>query len=119
MALARERGDELIFLVVLDTAFLGRPAAAMDPQMRETMDHMARSLLLAAADRAREAGVEARMLIREGSPRQQIKAVAGEEGAATVILGRPRGHYDKFAAADLKSFAGEIAAATRAEVRIV
>lgn len=118
-ALARERDAELIFLVVLETSFLDRAAASSGIDMRATLVRMGNSLLFNAAERARQVGVEARTLLREGLPREQIKLAAREEGATTVILGRPQGSYDKFSGAELEAFAQEVADETGAEVQIL
>lgn len=118
-ALARERDAELIFLVVLETSFLDRAAASSGIDMRATLVRMGNSLLFNAAERARQVGVEARTLLREGLPREQIKLAAREEGVTTVVLGRPQGSYDKFSSAELEAFAQEVADETGAEVQIL
>ncbi len=118
-ALARERDAELIFLVVLETSFLDRVVAPAGMDMRATLVRMGNSLLFNAAERSRKMGVEARTLLREGLPREQIKEAAREEAVTTVILGRPQGSYDKFSGADLEAFAQEIANETGAEVQIL
>jgi nucleotide-binding universal stress UspA family protein len=118
-ALALERGDDLVFLVVLETSFLSRPPAAGGLDMRGTLTRMGNSILFHAAERARQLGVEACGVLREGTPREQIQVVVQEEGAAIVVLGRPQGCYDKFSLSGLESFAAAIAAATGAEVKIL
>ncbi len=119
IALAQEQGDELLFLVVLDPSFLGVPAASPGLDMRAALLRLGHALLKRATERARRAGLTVRVLLREGSPREQIKAVAREERVTTVILGHPRGKYDQFIAADLAVLAAEIAKETSAEVRIL
>ena len=119
VALALERGDELVFLVVLETSILSQAFGAGGCDMRGTLTRMGHSILFNAVERARHLGVEPRGVLREGNPREQIPAAALEEKATTVILGRPQGRYDKFSLAGLESFADEIANATGAEVDIL
>ncbi|MGB9722357.1 MAG: universal stress protein [Chloroflexia bacterium] len=119
IALARERGDEVLFLVVLDPSFLGAPAGSAGPDPRPALLRLGHNLLTRAAERARRAGLTVRTLLREGSPREQIKAVAREEGVTTVVLGRPQGKYDQFVAAELEALAEEIERETGAQVWIL
>lgn len=119
IALAQEQGDELLFLVVLDPSFLGTPATSPGLDMWAALLRLGQALLKRATERARRAGLTLRALLREGSPREQIKAVAREEKVTTVILGRPQGKYDQFIAAELEALAVEIAKETGAEVRIL
>ena len=117
-ALAVERGAELVFLVVLETAFLPEQGSG-GLDMRGTLTRMGNSLLFHAAERARHLGVEARGVLREGHPREQIQAAVRDEGASIVVLGRPQGRYDKFSLTSLEDFAAEIAESTGAEVKIL
>lgn len=118
-ALACACGGELIFLVVLETSFLSKAQEPGGIDMRGTLTRMGNSILFHAAERARQLGMEARGVLREGSPREQIQAVARDEGAAVVVLGRPQGRYDKFSLTSLEALAAEIAASTGAEVKIL
>lgn len=119
IALAQEQGDELLFLVVLDPSFLRTSVASPGLDMQAAFLRLGHSLLKRATERARRAGLTVRAILREGSPREQIKNVAREEGATTVILGRPQGKYDQFLPTDLEALAAEIVKETGAEVRIL
>lgn len=118
ITLARERGDDLCFLCILDLSFMGRWGGPDTPDTRGALAQVGQFLLTRAAERARQAGIEARMLLREGQLREQIKAAAREEGVTTVILGRPQGRYDMFASADLEEFARQIQSEIGIEIRI-
>lgn len=118
-ALARERGDELVFLVVLEISFLNKAPEIPGIDMRATLTRMGNSILFHAAERARQQGVEARGVLREGNPRDQIKAAAREEGATIVVLGRPQSCYDKFSLASLEAFAAEVTNTTGADAKIL
>jgi len=120
ISLAKERGDELIFLYVVDLAFLDKKAALVI-NIKESMDKMGEFLLIMAQERAEAQGVQARALLREGKVRQEIKAAASEESVALVVLGRPVREDGSriFALEDLQNFAAELEAETGAEVVIV
>jgi nucleotide-binding universal stress UspA family protein len=80
---------------------------------------MGEFLLLMARERAELQGVETETLLRKGKVRAEIKRVASEVGAATVVLGSPTGKESAFQIESLKAFAKEIEAESGAEVIIV
>jgi nucleotide-binding universal stress UspA family protein len=120
IALAKERGDELLFLFVVDTHFLNRTARAVRPDVvAEEMSHMGEFLLAMAQERAQEQGVTADYLLRRGEFRGELKAAASGEGVGLVVLGQPGGKGSAFVPADLEAFATEIEAETGVEAVIV
>jgi nucleotide-binding universal stress UspA family protein len=108
IALAKERGDTLLFLYVADLHFLDKTAASIVVDVGNEVTKMGEFLLLMAQERAREAGVEASLITREGDVREQIKAAAVEEGVDLVILGRPADETSRFKLEALRAFAAEI-----------
>ncbi len=120
IALAQERGDELLFLFVVDTRFLDKGRRAVRPDVvAEEMGHMGEFLLTMAQERAQKQGVAADYLLRRGRFRDELKAAAREEGVGLVVLGRPSGEESAFVPADLQAFAAEIEAETGVEAVIV
>ena len=120
IALAKERDDELLFLFVVDTRFLGRTARAVRPDVvAEEMSRMGEFLLAMAQERAQEQGVAADYLLRRGEFRDELKATASEQGVDLVVLGQPGGKGSAFVPADLEAFAAEIEAETGVEAVIV
>jgi len=120
IALARERGDTLVFLYVVDTHFLDRTERAVRPDVvAEEMARMGAFLLAMAQERARAQGVEAQARVRRGEMPEELKAAVQEEGANLVVLGRPIGEQSAFREADLEALAEAIRQDTGAEVRIV
>lgn len=120
IALAKERGDELLFLFVVDTHFLDKTERAVRPDVvAGEMSHMGEFLLAIAQKRAAEQGVAADTIWRRGKVREELKKAAHEEGASLVVLGRPAGEASVFKLASLEAFAAEIEAETGAETRIV
>jgi nucleotide-binding universal stress UspA family protein len=108
IALAKERGDTLLFLYVADLHFLDRTAASIVVDVGNEVTKMGEFLLLMAQERAREAGVEASLITREGDVREQIKAAAVEESVDLVVLGRPTDESSRFKLEALRAFAAEI-----------
>ncbi len=108
IALAKERGDTLLFLYVADLHFLDKTAASIVVDVGNEVTKMGEFLLLMAQERAREAGVEASLITREGDVREQIKAAAVEEGVDLVVLGRPTDETSRFKLEALQAFAAEI-----------
>jgi nucleotide-binding universal stress UspA family protein len=108
IALAKERGDTLFFLYVADLHFLDKTAGPIVVDVGNEVTKMGEFLLLMAQERAREAGLEASLITREGDVREQIKAAAVEEHADLVVLGRPADETSRFKLEALQAFAAEI-----------
>jgi nucleotide-binding universal stress UspA family protein len=88
-ALARERGDELLFVYIVDTSFLNHTAAPLVVDVEGRLERMGRFQLAMAQERVADQGVQARVLIRRGRLRTELAAAAQEEGADLIVLGRP------------------------------
>jgi len=106
--LALQRGDELVFLYVVNVEFLNKTAAPIVVDVATEIEHMGEFLLVMAQGRAREAGVEASLVTRKGDVRQQIKAAAVEEGVDLGVLGSPADEASLFKLEALRTFATEI-----------
>ena len=113
IALARERGDELVFLYVVDISFLDTTARAVRPEIVTTeLEKMGEFLLLMARERAKKQGVNASTVIRYGDLREELKAAAREDDIDLVVFGRPAGDSSSFTLEDLQAFVTEIEAET-------
>ena len=119
MALAKERGDTLLFLYVVDLHFLDKTGGAIVVDVENEVSKMGRFLLLMARERAAEQGVEADAVCRRGEVREELKNAAREECVSLVVLGRPAGEESVFKLAGLEAFAAEIEAETGVETVIV
>ncbi len=116
--LAKKRGDELIFLYVVDISFLDKIAAPMVIDAESSVEKLGAFLLAMAQERAREKGLEVQVVIREGKTREEIKAAAKELGVDTVVLGLPA-EGGVFREEAIRAFAREIEVETGAEVVLV
>ena len=122
IAMAKERGDELVFMYVVDLDFLNKTERAVRPDVvAEEMMHLGEFLLAMAQERARKQGIESSYLLRQGDVREEIKTAAVEEGATMVVLGQAAGDEPEcaFPPATLVKFAEEIEAETGIEARVV
>jgi len=119
IVLARQSGDSLIFLYVINTHFLDKTAAPIVVDVGNQLQNMGEFLLAMAQEKAASQGVPATCIFRTGRVRDEIKAVAGDERVDTVVLGSPVGEADAFALEELKAFAAEIEADTGSKVMIV
>lgn len=119
IALAKERGDELVFLYVVDIQFLDKTAAPIVVDVENEVTKMGEFLLLMAQERAAAQGVTATTISRSGKVREELKQAALDEGATLVLLGRPAGDESVFHLASLQAFAAEVEAETGVETRIV
>jgi nucleotide-binding universal stress UspA family protein len=119
IALAKERGDTLIFLYIVDLHFLDKTAGAGVVDVEREMTKMGQFLLLMAQERAAEHGVVAETIYRKGSVREELKNAAREEGVSLVVLGRPADLESVFKVSGLEAFAAEIESETDIKTCIV
>jgi nucleotide-binding universal stress UspA family protein len=119
IALAKERGDTLLFLYVVDLRFLDKTAAPIVVDVEQEVTKMGEFLLLMAQERAAEQGVTATTTCRRGEVRAELKRAARQEDVSLVVLGRPAGEESVFRLTSLRAFAAEIEAETGVEVRVV
>jgi len=119
IALAKERGDELVFLYVVDVAFLNTTAAPIVVDVEDSVGRMGEFLLAMAQERAEQQGVQARAICRTGTVRKGIKEAAIDEGVTLVVLGRPGAEASRFPLDALQTLVEEIEQETGAEVVVV
>lgn len=120
IAMAKEEGASVLFLFVVDVAFLRLTAHGVRPDIVATeLEHMGEFLLAIACERAAAQGVEAEMCVRHGPLLDALKSAALEEGADAVAFGRPAGPESSFSLADLERLAKQIEEETGIKACIV
>lgn len=119
IALAKESGDELLFLFVVDLHFLDKTAAPIVVDVENDIAEMGEFILLMAKERAAKEGVESRILIREGEVIEELEKAAIEEEVSLIVLGSPIGEGSVFKLAELEQLAERIEADTGIKVRIM
>jgi nucleotide-binding universal stress UspA family protein len=119
IALARERGDELVFLYVVDVSFLNQTAAPLVVDIDAALEKMGRFQLAMAQERAAAQSVEDRIVVRTGRLRPELVAAATELGVDLIVLGRPEEKTAVFEQATLQAFAAILRSETDADVLIL
>lgn len=87
---AREVGEPLYFLYVVNVDFLLHTSHSRVQTISRELRELGEFILLTAQTRAEGEGVSAQGILREGSVSEVIVALCHELGADYVILGRPR-----------------------------
>ena len=121
IALAKEQGDELIFLYVADSSFLNQTAAPLVVNIESRLVKMGEFLLLMAQERAAAQGISAQTIVREGKLRAELVRVAREMEVNLIVLGHPvdRHEHAIFDETALHALATGLQAITGTEVRIL
>ena len=91
IAIAKERGQEMMFLYISNIEFLDHTAAPKVIDIESELDELGEFMLLMAQERADNAGVTAHILVRRGFFREVISEVIEEFNIETVILGTSSG----------------------------
>lgn len=119
--LAKEQGQELVFLAVFDPCSLGhlndRLAVAVEQEQR----WLGRALLGIARARARRRGVAAGTVVRCGPVLETIEAYLREVGASVLIIGEPKvdSALSAFHPGRVQQFADRVRQDTGVEVVVV
>ena len=90
IALAKERGAELIFLCVFDPDFAGPLNSALSAAVVEEQQWLGRALMSVAQARARERGVEASAMVLSGPVLGSIEEFLCESDASTLVIGEAK-----------------------------
>ena len=117
--LAKQRGDEIVFLYILNLEFLNKTAAPIVVDIESELNQMGRFFLMMAVEKATEQEVSAHSIIQKGAIRKEIKGAVLDEGATLVVLGRPAGVQSAFRTSNLEAFSREIKQETGAETKVV
>jgi len=119
IALAKELGNELVFLYVADYHFLDKTAAPIVVDVENEVVKMGEFLLLMAQERAAAQGITAQVIVRQGRLRAELVTAARELGADMIVLGRPLDREAIFDDVALQALATSLQKVTGAEVRIL
>jgi nucleotide-binding universal stress UspA family protein len=90
VALAKERGDELVFLCVFDPAFAGHLSHTLSEAVVKEQQWLGRTLMNVAQSRARKQGVQAQAVVRSGPVVENIEDFVRESCASTLVIGEPK-----------------------------
>ena len=115
--LAKERGEEIVFLYVVNTKFLATASTALRESVTQEMEKLGDFLLLMAQERAKKQDVIAETLLRHGYLQEEFEAAASAAEISTVLLGKP-GEGGNFSMEELETVAKEIKEKHQVEVLI-
>ncbi len=90
VALAKERGVELVFLCVVDPSFAGPVDKALTATLADELERLGRALLSIAQARAREQGVATRTVVLSGPVWQNVEEYVRQVDADALVIGAPR-----------------------------
>jgi nucleotide-binding universal stress UspA family protein len=119
IALAKERGEALIFFFVADVSFLNQMAAPLVVDVESRLEKMGRFQLALAQERAAAQDVTAEVVVRQGRLRPELVKAAKELCVDLILLGSPLEQDAIFDEAALQLFASVLEAETGIEVRIL
>jgi nucleotide-binding universal stress UspA family protein len=119
IALAKEQGDELVFLFVADISFLNQTAAPLVVDVESRLEKLGQFQLVMAQERAAAQGITAQAIVRTGQLRAELIAIAEEIGADIIVMGSSLGPDAAFKDVALQAFAADLQAKTGIEVRIL
>jgi nucleotide-binding universal stress UspA family protein len=121
VALAKERGDELVFLCVFDPAFAGNLSADLSQAVVQEQQWLGRILMNVAQSRARKQGVDAYAVVRSGPVVESIEKFVLESCASMLVIGKPKVDSDlgTFKLDNVQSCADQMVDDTGIEVVVV
>jgi hypothetical protein len=117
---AQRTGQRLIFLYVTDADTIHRADEALQAAVRAELNWMGNTLLRMAHKRARMAGLDAGIAIREGKVREAIAQFVQTSQVRLLFLGAPRANTANiFGDDEVERFAFAIQESTGIAVKII
>ena len=118
IVLAKQTGQQLHFLYVVNLDFLGRSASSRTHTIMAEMRQMGEFILLAAQTQAGEGDVDAIGVVRDGNVTEEIVRFCKEASAEYVVLGSPahEGEDNVFTLKKIQSFAEKLERESGAKV---
>ena len=119
IALAKEQGDELVFLYVVDISFLNHTAAPLALDVEPRLEKLGQFQLVMAQERAKAQGITAQTIMRHGHLRTELVSVVKELGATLIVMGRSLGPDAAFEDSALQVFAADLQKESGVDVRFL
>jgi len=92
--LARETGEKIYFLYVVNLDFLTHSSSSKTNHISQEIKEMGEFILLGAQEQAAENSVEAEGVTREGQIEDEIISYCSELDPSYVIFGRPQAEQE-------------------------
>ncbi len=116
---AGKTGRSVLFFFALDTTIVQESEETLHVAVRDELEWQGRVLLEIARRQAEEAGVGAKIVIREGRFRDELIDLLKETEASVCLLGAPRGTTATIFGDDaIERLAAEVQRATGVPVEI-
>ena len=115
IAIAKERGVDVLFLYITNVQFLGLTAAPKLIDIETELDEMGEFMLAMAQERAEKANVNALTLVQRGQFREVLVDVMEEHQIETVVLGSSAGGTGVVSAEYIHEMVDEISGRTGVE----
>ena len=119
IAIAKERGVELLFLYITNVEFLGLTAAPKLIDIEHEMDEMGEFMLTMAQERAENAEVKANIIVKRGQFRKVLAEVIEQYQVATVVLGSSAGGTGVVTTEYIQDLVDEIGAKTGVDFIVI
>ena len=119
IAIAKERGAQVLFLYITNVEFLGLTAAPKLVDIETEMDEMGEFMLAMAQERAENARVNAMTLVKRGRFREVLIDVLEEHLTDTVVLGSSAGGTGVVSTDYIQELVDEIGGKTGVEFIVI
>lgn len=121
VALAKERGADLVFLYVADCTIAGPTDSPLAATLTDELMRLGRSLVSIAQVRAQKRSVDAQVVVLCGEVQKSIQEYLRQVGAGTLVIGKSRPPTGREAPDRISAeeFADAIHQATGVEVIVV
>ena len=119
IAIAKERGAEVLFLYITNVQFLGLTAAPKLIDIENEMDEMGEFMLTMAQERAEKASVNALTRVVRGQFREVLIDFIEEHQIDTVVLGSSAGGTGVITAEYIQELVDEISGKTGVEFIVI
>jgi len=119
IAIAKERGADLLFLYITNVEFLSLTAAPKLIDIEDELDEMGEFMLTIAQERAEKASVNALTLVQRGQFHEVLIDVIEEHQIDTVVVGSSAGGTGMVTAEYVHNLVDEIGGKTGVEFIVV
>ena len=117
---AKATGEPLVFLYVASPSSIRDVKPALETAVRDELMWFGKALLFVAEKRARDAGLEVEIVVREGLVVDEISNYLVTNKVSNLLLGAPRGTTSEVFGDDpVERFAADIHHSTGVEVNII
>jgi nucleotide-binding universal stress UspA family protein len=119
IAIAKERGVEVMFLYIVNVQFLGLAASPKLVDIEGELEEVGEFMLAMAQERADKEGVKSQMIVRRGVFQEVLKEVIEEFDIHTVVVGKSAGGRGVITYEYLRDLIYEVTGVTGVEFVVV